>query len=60
MQFHRLAASLKATNPGALLFDNAVRPQNMFADLPQLQAEIDLPAYFEHTGRILADSHEEP
>jgi hypothetical protein len=31
-----------------------VRPQNMFADLPQLQA------YFEHTGRILADSHEEP
>jgi len=55
-----VAAGSKAMNPGALLFDNAVRPQNMLANLPQLQAEIDLPAYFDNPGRILADRHEEP
>jgi hypothetical protein len=60
MQFHRVAASSKATHSAALLFDNAARPQNMFANLQQLQAEIHLPASFDHTGRIFADSHEEP
>jgi hypothetical protein len=60
MQFHRVAAGSKATNPGALLFDNAVRPLNMFANLQKLQVEINLPACFDQTGWILADSHEKP
>jgi hypothetical protein len=59
MQFHRVTASLKATNSGTLLFDNPARPQNVFADLEQLSAEINLPAYFDHMGWIFADSHEE-
>jgi hypothetical protein len=54
-----VAASSKATHSAALLFDNAARPQNMFANLQQLQAEIH-PASYDHTGRIFADSHEEP
>jgi hypothetical protein len=59
MQFDRMAAGAKATNPQALLFHNAARSVNMFANLKQLQAKISLSAGFDHAGRIVAESHEQ-